>query len=90
MCCRSGRLQLRTQAFHSTHGMASFEQIFNSSILNLIIPNAILEFPTQDIDQQVWLAKLRSEVVERERAFFGISRRLFLLLPSLIHFLLSR
>jgi len=29
----------------------------------------------QDIDQQVWLAKLRSEEFERERAFFGMSRR---------------
>lgn len=71
--------------------MASFEQIVNSSTLNVVVPNVILDFPTKDIEHCAWLSKLRlgSEGTERERAFFGISRVFFLSLPSLICWLSS-
>lgn len=52
--------------------MASFEQIVDSLSLNIIVPKVVLEFPPQDIDDSAWLRKLRSEEIERERAFFGI------------------
>lgn len=54
--------------------MPSFEQFANSSTLTVIVPNEVLEFPTQDGDHSAWLNKLRSDQVERERAFYGISR----------------
>jgi hypothetical protein len=74
--------------------MASFEQILNSSTLNVVVPNVILDFPTKDIDHSAhsaWLSQLRLglEGTERERAFFGISRVFFLSLPSLICWLPS-
>jgi hypothetical protein len=59
------------------YGMASFERFVNSSTLNVIVPNVVLQFPPQDIDYSAWLRKLRSDNVERERAFFGTSGVLF-------------
>ena len=53
--------------------MASFERFVNSSTLDITVPNEVLEFPPQDIDYSTWVRKLRSDKVERERAFFGIS-----------------
>jgi hypothetical protein len=50
--------------------MASFERFVNSSTLNVIVPNVVPEFPPQD---STWLKKLRSDNIERERAFFGTS-----------------
>ena len=58
--------------------MAPFEGIVNSSTLNVIVPNEILEFPTKDTDHSAWLRRLRSDEIARERAFFGISRDFFL------------
>jgi len=55
------------------YGMASFERFVNSSTLNVIVPNVVLQFPPQDVDYSSWLRKLRSDNVERERAFFGTS-----------------
>jgi hypothetical protein len=59
--------------FSNIYGMAPFERFVNSSTLNVVVPNVVLDFPTQDIDHSAWLSKLRSDKVERERAFFGIS-----------------
>jgi hypothetical protein len=64
--------------------MVTFEQIVNSSILDIIVPNVSFRFPTQDIDHGPWLEKLRSEQVERKRAFFG-SPTVSFLPPSLTH-----
>jgi hypothetical protein len=69
--------------------MTSFEEIVSSATLNVIVPNVVLEFPTKDIDHSAWLRRLRSEEIERERAFFGISRFPFLSLSSLIRWFLS-
>ena len=58
--------------------MASFERFVNSSTLSVVVPNVDLEFPTQDSDHGAWLSKLRSDKVERERAFYGIIWRILL------------
>ena len=55
------------------YGMASFERFVNSSTLNVIVPNVVLEFPPQDIDYSTWIKKLGSDKAERKRAFFGTS-----------------
>ncbi|KAH9953511.1 TRAPP trafficking subunit Trs65-domain-containing protein [Lactifluus volemus] len=60
--------------------MVTFEQIVNSSILDIIVPNVSFRFPTQDIDHSPWLEKLRSEQVERKRAFFDEFLDFFFLL----------
>lgn len=65
--------------------MVSFERIVNSSTLNVIVPNVVLEFPPQDIDYSAWVRKLRSDKVERERAFFGISYGVLFFIQLLIH-----
>jgi hypothetical protein len=67
--------------------MVSFERFVNSSTLSVVVPNVDLEFPTQDSDHSAWLSKLRSEQVERERAFYGISCGLSSLIFLLIHWL---
>ena len=48
--------------------MAPFERFVNSSTLDVVVPNVVLDFPPQD---STWVRKLRSDKVERERAFFG-------------------
>ena len=53
--------------------MATFEQIVNSSTLDVIVPNTTVEFPTKNTDHSAWLQKLTSEESERQRAFFGTS-----------------
>jgi hypothetical protein len=64
--------------------MITFEEIINSSTLDVIVPSVVLKFPTRDIDHSPWLEKLRSEGFERERAFFG-SQSLSFLSSSLTH-----
>jgi hypothetical protein len=65
--------------------MATFEQIVNSSTLDVIVPNATVEFPTKDTDHGAWLEKLTSEEAERQRAFFGTSRESDICFSLLIH-----
>ncbi len=43
--------------------MASFETFANSSTLNVVVLNLVLEFPPQD---STWVRKLRSDKVKRE------------------------
>ncbi|KAI9437616.1 TRAPP trafficking subunit Trs65-domain-containing protein [Lactarius indigo] len=50
--------------------MATFEQIVNSSTLDVVVPNATVEFPTKNTDHGAWLQKLISQETERQRAFF--------------------
>jgi hypothetical protein len=38
--------------------MVSFERFVNSSTLNVIVPNVVLEFPPQDIDYSTWVKKV--------------------------------
>lgn len=64
--------------------MVTFEQIVNTSKLDVIVPNVSLGFPVQDTDHGPWLEKLRSEGIERKRAFFGSSSVSFFL-PHHLH-----
>lgn len=50
--------------------MVTFEQIVNSSTLDIVVPNVTVEFPTKDTDHGAWLQKLNSQETERQRAFF--------------------
>ncbi|KAF8268203.1 TRAPP trafficking subunit Trs65-domain-containing protein [Lactarius quietus] len=50
--------------------MATFEQIINSSTLDVVVPNVTVEFPTKDTYHGAWLQKLSSHEAERQRAFF--------------------
>ncbi|KAI9448837.1 TRAPP trafficking subunit Trs65-domain-containing protein [Lactarius psammicola] len=50
--------------------MATFEQIVNSSTLDVVVPNVTVQFPTKDTDHGAWLQKLISQETERQRAFF--------------------
>jgi hypothetical protein len=54
--------------------MATFEQLVNSSTLDVVVPNVTVEFPTKDTDHGAWLQKLVSQETERQRAFFGTSQ----------------
>ena len=54
--------------------MATFEQIINSSTLDVVVPNVTVDFPTNDSNHGAWLQKLTSHKAERQRAFFGTSR----------------
>ena len=54
--------------------MATFEQLVNSSTLDVVVPNVTVEFPTKDTDHDAWLQRLVSQETERQRAFFGTCR----------------
>ncbi|KAI0065986.1 hypothetical protein BV25DRAFT_1989048 [Artomyces pyxidatus] len=50
--------------------MATFEQIVNSSTLDVVVPNTSLGFPSQEVEPTQWLQKLNADDVERRLAFF--------------------
>ena len=52
----------------------SLDQIFSTTVLNLLIPDASLEFPPT-ISTDSWLEKARMNAVERRQAFFGKNLR---------------
>jgi hypothetical protein len=71
-CIASGRNTVTCSGAASVHPpMATFEQIINSSTLDIVIPNVTVKFPAKDTDHGVWLQKLTSQEAERQRAFFG-------------------
>lgn len=48
----------------------SFERLFASSLLNVVVPDTSVEYPpTGEPDE--WLERLKSSSVERKQAFFG-------------------
>jgi hypothetical protein len=49
----------------------AYEQQFNSSLLEVIAPDAAVEFPTAGANGDAWYAKLKAETGERTTAFFG-------------------
>jgi hypothetical protein len=51
--------------------MSSFEQQFNSSLLEVVVPDASVEFPTAGSNGDVWYSQLKREAGERSTAFFG-------------------
>lgn len=53
--------------------MIAYEEIFNSSVLEVVAPQTFLEFPMDyDGDKATdWLGRLGSGSVDRKVAFFG-------------------
>jgi hypothetical protein len=52
----------------------SFEQLFGSSELNVVVADTSIEYPPQSTSDD-WLLRLQSSSVERKQAFFGGSFR---------------
>ena len=48
----------------------SFEQLFGTSTLNVVVPDTSVEYPPQSTSDD-WLTRLQSSSVERKQAFFG-------------------
>ncbi len=53
--------------------MASFEELFNTSVLDVIVPIASVGFPSPDPTDVAskWLDGLDGETIDRKTAFFG-------------------
>ena len=56
--------------------MSTFEELFNTSTLDVIVPVASVGFPTQEQEadadaSSAWLNKLDAESIDRKTAFFG-------------------
>lgn len=51
--------------------MATFEEIFGSSSIEVVVPPASLEFPASGEDVDEWHRLLSKEHPERDTAFFG-------------------
>ena len=54
--------------------MATFEQLFNQSVLSVIAPHASLGLPKQSDTLErwtEWLGRLEEETTDRKIAFFG-------------------
>jgi hypothetical protein len=49
----------------------AYEQQFNSSLLEVIAPDAAVEFPTAGASGDAWYAELKADTGERTTAFFG-------------------
>ena len=50
--------------------MSAFEYLFNSSSLDVVVPDTSLAFPTQSTADK-WLETVNSKTLERDQAFFG-------------------
>jgi hypothetical protein len=48
-----------------------FEQLVNSSVLDVVVPDTSLEFPSSPVADE-WLERLKSTSLERNQAFFGV------------------
>lgn len=48
----------------------SFEQLFASSVLNVVVPDTSVEYPPEGPADE-WLKRLAASSVERKQAFFG-------------------
>jgi hypothetical protein len=51
--------------------IASYEQQFNSTLLEVVVPDASVEFPTAGSNGDAWYSQLKREAGERNTAFFG-------------------
>jgi hypothetical protein len=59
-----------------------FEELFNSSVLGVAVPDTSVEYPPRT-DPDDWLKRLKSGSAERKQAFFGECIHLgFMLVPS--------
>ena len=51
--------------------MSVLEQIFDSSVLDVAVPDTSLEYPPSNDDADDWLARLSAVEANRKQAFFG-------------------
>lgn len=56
--------------------MSTFEESFNTSVLDVIVPISSVGFPSQDppanpAETSEWVETLQDEAVDRKTAFFG-------------------
>jgi hypothetical protein len=49
----------------------SYEELFSSSALDVVVPDASLKFPKSGDEIDNWFSRLKTDVLERETAFFG-------------------
>ncbi|KAH7928893.1 hypothetical protein BV22DRAFT_162664 [Leucogyrophana mollusca] len=56
---------------------STFEQLFGSCVLELVVPDTSIEFPEQE-NTDDWLNRLKASYVERKQAFFDEQLRLLL------------
>jgi len=50
--------------------MSVFEELFNSAILDVVVPDTSVQFPDQSVVDE-WLSRVSSQQVDRKQAFFG-------------------
>lgn len=51
--------------------MATFEELFGSSSIEVVVPPAALELPSSGGNVDDWYTQLSAERPERDTAFFG-------------------
>jgi hypothetical protein len=52
--------------------MSIFEELFNSAILEVVVPDTSVEFPDASVAADEWLSRVNSQEVDRKQAFFGM------------------
>jgi hypothetical protein len=50
--------------------METLDQIFSSTVLNVLVPDTTLGFPSTSSAEE-WLEKSKAVALERKQAFFG-------------------
>jgi len=53
--------------------MSVFEELFNSAILDVLVPDTSVQFPHADDDADEWLSRANNPELDRKQAFFGIA-----------------
>lgn len=59
--------------------MSVFEDLFNSAVLELVVPDTSVQFPDHSLDVALddneWLSRACNQDVDRKQAFFGMYLR---------------
>jgi hypothetical protein len=67
---RHAEKHARLFVFHLDSKMA-YEQQFNSLLLEVVVPDASIKFPSTGVNGDAWYAQLKADTGERTTAFFG-------------------
>jgi hypothetical protein len=51
--------------------MSVFEELFNSAVLDVLVPDTSVQFPHADDDPDEWLSRANNPELDRKQAFFG-------------------
>jgi hypothetical protein len=64
---------IRARESHSCSSsvMATYEQLFNSSVIEVVVPDASIDFPSPGANGDSWYAQLKGDLGERSTAFIG-------------------